>query len=145
MPRPASCCRTASPVASTRSGAFTPPSSTTGRSHLSGEVQGAERRIAEREREQAELDRRRARIMDLLRAHGALDQLTQLQNELSRVEAQAEPLRQALDTAERVESTAADVKIERAALYKRLQDDYHDEHEVIEEAVVTFAELSAAL
>jgi uncharacterized protein YydD (DUF2326 family) len=115
------------------------------RSHLSGEVQGAERRIAEREREQAELDRRRARIMDLLRAHGALDQLTQLQNELSRVEAQAEPLRQALDTAERVESTAADVKIERAALYKRLQDDYHDEHEVIEEAVVTFAELSAAL
>jgi uncharacterized protein YydD (DUF2326 family) len=113
------------------------------RSHLSGEVQGAERRIAERE--QAELDRRRARIMDLLRAHGALDQLTQLQNEVSRVEAQAESLRQALDTAERVESTAADVKMERAALYKRLQDDYHDEHGVIEEAVVTFAELSAAL
>ncbi len=31
------------------------------------------------------------------------------------------------------------------ALYKRLHDDYDDEHEVIEDAVVTFAELSAAL
>lgn len=115
------------------------------RSHLSGEVRAAELRIADREHQQAELDRRRARIMELLRAHGALEQLTQLQGELSRVEAQAETLRQALDTAERVESTGADVKMERAALYKRLQDDYRDEYEVIDEAVVTFAELSAAL
>lgn len=55
------------------------------RSHLSGEVRAAERRIAERERKQAELDQHRARIVALLRAHGALEQLTQLQSELSRV------------------------------------------------------------
>ena len=115
------------------------------RSHLSGEVQAAGRRIAAREREQAEFDRRRAQIMELLRAHGALEQLTQLQSELNRAEAEAEALRQARDTAERVESTAADIKMERAALHKRLQDDYHDEHEVIDDAVVLFAELSAAL
>jgi len=83
--------------------------------------------------------------MELLRAHGALEQLTQLQGELSRAEAEAETLRHALDTAERVESTAADVKMERAVLYKHLQDDYREEREVVEDAVVTFAELSAAL
>lgn len=38
--------------------------------------------------------------MDLLRAHGALEQLTQLQAELSRAEAEAEALRHALDTDE---------------------------------------------
>lgn len=54
------------------------------RFHLSGEVEAAERRIAKHEREQAELDRRRAPIMELLRAHGALAQLIQLQGELSR-------------------------------------------------------------
>lgn len=66
------------------------------RSHLSSEVPAAGRRIAEREHDQAELDQRRARIMALLRARGALEQLTQLQGELSRIEAQAETLRQAL-------------------------------------------------
>ena len=115
------------------------------RSHLSGEVSAAERRIADRERKQARIDHRRAQVMELLRAHGALDQLTQLQAELGRAEANAEGLRHALETAERVESTAADVKIERAALHKRLRDDYRDQHEVIEEAVLTFAELSNAL
>jgi uncharacterized protein YydD (DUF2326 family) len=83
--------------------------------------------------------------MELLRAHGALEQLTQLQGELSRAQAEAETLRQAQDTAERIETTAADIKMERATLYRRLQDDYHDEREVIDEAVVLFAELSAAL
>jgi uncharacterized protein YydD (DUF2326 family) len=115
------------------------------RSNLRGEVQAAGQRIAAREREQAELDQRRAQVMELLRAHGALEQLTQLQGELSRAEAEAETLRQAQDTAERVETTAADLKMERATLYRRLQDDYHDEREVIDEAVVCFAELSAAL
>jgi uncharacterized protein YydD (DUF2326 family) len=115
------------------------------RSHLTGEVEAAERRIAEREREQATLDRRRAQVMEMLRAHGALDQLTQLQAELSRGEAEAEGLRHALDTAERLESTATDVKIERASLHKRLIDDYREEREVIDEAVTIFAELSTAL
>ncbi len=115
------------------------------RSHLSGEVEAAERRIREREREFAELDRRRAQVMEMLRAHGALDQLTQLQAEMSRAEAEATGLRHALQTAERLESTATDVKIERARLHKRLLDDYRDEREVIEEAVTIFAELSTAL
>jgi len=115
------------------------------RSHLTGEVEAAGRRIDEREREQAKLDRRRAQVMEMLRAHGALDQLTQLQAELSRIQVEAEGLRHALHTAERLESTATDVKIERAGLHKRLLDDYRDEREVIEEAVLIFAELSNAL
>jgi len=115
------------------------------RSHLTGEVEAARRRIDGREHEQAHLDKRRAQVMDILRAHGALDQLTHLQEELSRVEAEAETLRHALDTAERLESTATEVEIERAGLHKRLRDDYREEAEVIHEAVVSFAELSNAL
>jgi uncharacterized protein YydD (DUF2326 family) len=115
------------------------------RSHLTAEVTAAEQRIDGRKREQAKLDQRRARVIDILRAHGALEQLTELQRELSRAESEAENLRHALDTAERLESTATDVEVERAALHKRLRDDYRDEREVIDDAVVTFAELSTAL
>ncbi len=113
--------------------------------HLQAEIEAARRRISAREQEKRGLDERRAQIMALLQAHGALEQLTRLQEELSRSQAETEALRHALDMANRLANADADVKVERADLYRRLLNDHREQSALIEEAVVIFADLSSAL
>jgi uncharacterized protein YydD (DUF2326 family) len=115
------------------------------RSHLTSEVHTAEGRIAEREAERTRLDGRRRQIMGILQSGGALEHYARLSEEAGRAEADAEGLRQRLVTAERIESTKANLDIERAGLLKALQDDHHERAEVIAEAVLVFEELSNAL
>src|SRR5262249_36169678 len=87
----------------------------------------------------------RAQIMQILKSGGALDHYSRLREELGRSEAEAETLRQRLDTAERLEGTKADLDIERATLAKILKDDLSERKEVIQEAVLVFEELSESL
>lgn len=115
------------------------------RSHLGSEVRDAEQRLAERERRRAELDGRRRELMGILRSGGALEHYASLQQEAGRAQAEAEGLRQRLATAERIESTKAELDIERARLLKSLQDDHHERAEVLNEAILVFEELSDAL
>ena len=51
------------------------------RAHLGGEIESAERRIAERDRRKNELDRRRTEIMGLLKSGGALEHYTRMREE----------------------------------------------------------------
>lgn len=115
------------------------------RSHLSNEVQAAEARIARREGERERLDRRRRQLMGILQSGGALEHYTRLQEEAGRAEADAESLRQRLTTAERIESTKAELDIERARLLQSLQADLHERQTVIAEAILVFEELSNSL
>lgn len=115
------------------------------RSHLASEVRDAEQRIAEREQRRAQLDKRRRELMGILRSGGALEHFSNLQQEAGRAQAEAEGLRQRLATAERIESTKAELEIERARLLKSLQDDHHERTEVLNEAILVFEELSNAL
>lgn len=115
------------------------------RSHLSSEVQSAEARIANRDRQREQLDVRRRQIMGILKSGGALEHYTRLQEEAGRAEAEAEGLRQRLGTAEQIESTKVELEIERGRLLKALQDDLHERAEVISEAILVFEELSNAL
>jgi uncharacterized protein YydD (DUF2326 family) len=88
------------------------------RSHLTSEVQSAEARIADRDRTRERLDNRRRQLMGILQSGGALEHYAQLQEEAGRAEAEAEGLRQRLTTAERIESTKAELDIERARLLR---------------------------
>lgn len=115
------------------------------RSHLSSELQSAEDRIARRGLERARLDERRRQLMGILQSGGALDHYAQLQEETGRAEADAEGLRQRLVTAERIESTKAELDIDRARLLKALQTDLHEREGVVTEAILVFEELSNAL
>lgn len=115
------------------------------RSHLTSEVQAAEARIGRRDAERVRFDVRRRQIMTILQSGGALEHYTGLSEEAGRAEADAEGLRQRLVTAERIESTKAELDIERARLFKALQDDHHERAELISEAVLVFEELSNAL
>ena len=51
------------------------------RAHLGGEIESAERRIAERDRRKNALDRRRTEIMGLLKSGGALEHYTRMREE----------------------------------------------------------------
>lgn len=115
------------------------------RAHLSAEIASAEARVAERDQRTAERDRRRRQIMGVLRSGGALEHYTSLREEAGRAEAEVEGLRQRLDTAERIESTKAELDIERANLSKALRDDIHERAGIIREAVLAFEALSESL
>ena len=115
------------------------------RSHLTSEVQAAEARILVRDKERSRLDGRRRQVMAILQSGGALEHYALLSEEAGRAEANAEGLRQRLVTAEQIESTKAELDIERARLFKALQDDHHERAAVIAEAVLVFEELSNAL
>jgi uncharacterized protein YydD (DUF2326 family) len=68
-----------------------------------------------------------------------------LREEVGRAEAEIEGLRQRLETAERIESTKAELDIERARLSKALQDDIHERAEIIREGILSFEALSESL
>lgn len=115
------------------------------RAHLAAEIASAEARVSERDQRAAERDRRRRQIMGVLRSGGALEHYTSLREEAGRAEAEVEGLRQRLDTAERIESTKAELDIERANLTKALRDDIHERADIIREAILAFESLSESL
>jgi uncharacterized protein YydD (DUF2326 family) len=115
------------------------------RAHLSAEITAAEARVAERDQRTRERDRRRRQVMSILRSGGALEHYTSLREEAGRAEAEVESLRQRLETAERIESTKAQLDIERANLTKSLRDDIHEREAIIREAILAFESLSESL
>jgi uncharacterized protein YydD (DUF2326 family) len=115
------------------------------RSHLTSEVQAAWDRIRTRDGAREQLDLRRRQLMEILQSGGALEHYAAIQMEAARAEANAEGLRQRLSIAEQIESTKAELDIERARLLKALQDDHHERQAIIEEAILVFEDLSTAL
>lgn len=115
------------------------------RTYLRAETEAAGRRIQERERERERLDTRRSEVMQLLQSAGALDQFTALQAELTKAEVHAEALRQKHDTAEALETGNLKMKVERARLLERLRQEYDEQASVIEDAVLTFQQISSRL
>lgn len=115
------------------------------KSYLQTEVAAARSRIEERYQEQQRLDVRRAEIMQVLNASGALDHFTALQAELARAEVELETLRQKHDTADALESGTTKLKMERARLQERLREDYTEQQDVVNKAILTFQRISSAL
>jgi uncharacterized protein YydD (DUF2326 family) len=115
------------------------------RAYLHAEKEAADRRIAERDAEKNKLDLRRAELMSILKSSGALEHFLSLQGELSKAESHAEAVRQKYSAAEALESGGLKLKVERALLVERLRQDYTEQEKVIEEAVLTFREISSRL
>ena len=81
----------------------------------------------------------------MLKTARALDQFTELQSELARRESEFEAVKQRLEAAERLESTKAKLAIDRGSILLRLQQDHREQSTRIDEAIVTFEEISHAL
>jgi uncharacterized protein YydD (DUF2326 family) len=112
------------------------------KSHLRGEIKAAELRINTRSEKQQNLDGRRREILDLLDSHGAIDQMTRLQSELARGQADVEELKKRLEIARQVESKKTGLTIERAQVRQCLANDIDDHAEAIAEATLAFEEFS---
>jgi uncharacterized protein YydD (DUF2326 family) len=115
------------------------------RSYLSGEIEGARRRIADRSQALENADAQRRRAMTLLKTHGALDQYSKLQAEFGKRSAELELLRKRFGAAEKIEGGLAKLKIRRQELFLRLQQDYSEQRALLNDAIVTFEEISKRL
>ncbi len=115
------------------------------KAHLRSEIDRVRQRIHERDNLKASVGNRRSELMGILKTGGALDHYTVLQEEFSRLQADAEGLKQQLLTAERLESEQIRAEIERRQLQERLRQDFHEQEAVLNEAIVLFEELSEAL
>jgi uncharacterized protein YydD (DUF2326 family) len=115
------------------------------RDYLAGELEAADARIASRNQQKARLDERRAEVMGILKSHGALDQFTQLQREVGRVESEVESLRQRYEAAEKLEGTKNELGIERNRLTLRLRRDFAEQRERLSEAILAFEATSKRL
>lgn len=115
------------------------------RTYLNGEIEAAQRRIQEREQTQERLVTRQREILRILRSHGALDQYAQLEAEFTRVEGETDALRKQLATAEQVEGKRTELDIERTRLLRRLQQDFSEQRDVLQRAILAFEQVSSAL
>jgi len=115
------------------------------KSYLSSEIEEAKERIKHRDMIKIKLSEKKARIMNILESHGALDELTNIQSEISRLEVETETIRQKFTTAKQLEEEKNKLNIERKKLYAQLQRNYYDQKEIIDKAVVLFQDLSSSL
>jgi len=115
------------------------------RSYLGDEITAAERRILQREEAVHRLASRRAQIMLTLQSHGALDHFSSLQGELTRRRAEVEAMRQKYEAAEQLEGSKTELEIQRNQLLLRLRQDFREQRDILDEAIVAFEEVSHAL
>jgi len=113
--------------------------------YLHSELEAATHRLAERQVEMRRLDDRRAEVMGILKSTGALEHFTALQGEVARAEAEVEALRHRHETAEAVESGSLRLQQERNRLQERLRQDYSEQEARVNEAILTFQNISSAL
>lgn len=115
------------------------------KSYLASEIEEAKERIRRRSEEIKKLSERKAEIMGILHSHGALEEYTNLQSELSGVEAETESIRQRFIAARQLEEEKTKLKGDRNRLYFQLQKNYQEEREIINRAVVLFEKISSML
>lgn len=115
------------------------------RQYLESERLGIEARLTQRRVEMGRLDQRRGEIMRLLQSTGALDQFQRLQQESVRLETETEAIRQRFQAAEQLEGVKSELEIERGRLLQRLRRDLIEQDSRVEEAIVTFQDISTSL
>jgi len=113
--------------------------------YLQGEISVLRKHRDERRVKMEELGARQQQIMAVLKTHGALDQFTQLQTELMRMDGQVDSLRRRHDAMERMERLKTVLDIEKKQLHLRLQQDYQEQGQTIRTAIATFEEVAGSL
>ncbi|QDU57835.1 ABC-three component system protein [Aeoliella mucimassa] len=112
------------------------------RIHLQGEIDDAISEIDKRNAKMAECDTRRKEIMHTLNSHGALDQFSKLQEELSRQRASVEELKKKVALAKQLDSTSTELTIERAQIKKDLIAHLDEKADLLGESIIIFEEFS---
>ncbi len=114
-------------------------------SHLSTQLTEAREALREKQGRLAILDKERSEILRQLQGHGALEDFLEMQNQLVHIEAEEATLRERFKAAEVLEGEATLLEIDRANLKRRLQSDYHDRKDQLQESIVLLADFIASL
>jgi len=115
------------------------------RTYLEGEIAATRQRIETRDRRVRFLAPQLDDIMRFLGSHGALDQYAELQNLVSRQEAEIAALQQQFATAEQLEGGKTELELDRNRLLLRLLQDYREQGDVLRQAIVAFEGISQNL
>ena len=112
---------------------------------LEGQLAETKERITGRKDETRRLDRRLSELLAALDGGGALSIFSQLQAEVSRIEARATELRQQLEAAEQFEGGKSEIELRKQQLYLQLRQENKENPRPIERAAVIFGEIADAL
>lgn len=115
------------------------------RLYIQGQIKDAEQRIREREMRMRQLDERNSQIASVLNSHGALEQMTILQTERGRLEGEISNLRERFKAAQSIEGTKSRLEIDRQQLHLRLMQDYDEQSDLLNRAIVIYEEVSSQL
>lgn len=112
---------------------------------LNTEISEIKTQISENEDNVNELSNQRAEIMELLSTHGALDEFTKYQNDLSEKKAKLEALKEKINDIQSMTKKGKEIKAERIKLDSKLARDFEDSRPDWEKAIELFNENSQAL
>jgi uncharacterized protein YydD (DUF2326 family) len=112
---------------------------------LSAEITEINQEITVNTEEVDSLTSERAEVMSLLRTHGALDEFTKHQNDLSEKKAKLEALKEKIADIQSMTKKSKELKSKRIALDSRLARDFEESKGVWEKAIEGFNENSLAL
>ena len=108
--------------------------------HLRQEITALQVRTTDCEQRVAELDFERREIMQTLESRGALEDFVNLQRELAKLEAEAANLRERFKAAEILEGEKTQLDIDRSNYHRRLQQDFHERKERLDQAILLVAD-----
>lgn len=115
------------------------------RAFLATEINRIERQTADRDREIRVLTDRRAEHLAILRTHGALEEMTRLQERVVRIREELEGVTASLDRRRTLESEKHDIETQKIELGQVAQRAHEERRAVWSRAIALFNENSHAL
>lgn len=113
--------------------------------HLNYQIQETEEQIGYLEEQLGSLDHKRSGIIQSLEGRGALDGFVKLQDDLSKLQVEAERLAEQFKTAELLEGDITQLEIDRNNLKLRLQTDLKERHQSLDEAIIIISSIIQAM
>lgn len=104
--------------------------------HLEKEISDHKKELDEIRQKSSELDEGRSKILNVLKGAGALEDFSFLQQELAELNQEVSSLRDKFETAQILEGEQTQLQIDRANIYRRLQQDFKERFALLEEAII---------
>lgn len=112
---------------------------------LATEIQRIEERIATRDREIRQLTDKRAGCLEILKTHGAMQEMTRLQERIVQVREELERVVASIRQRRELESKKAEIGVQKVGLTQVARRDYQERRVAWSNAIQLFSENSEAL
>ncbi len=113
------------------------------RLYLEGEITELQAKIKKKDGAIEAFEKRKSEIMNILNSHGALEQYSNLQAELTRMHIILESTKEKIRLLEQLSETKSEAKLERAKLELMLKKNYAEQAELYNKAIKVFEDFSS--